>query len=344
MKIKEFQNYLKTEDIDYTLFFSNPTDRIDFNFLYFSGFDSGILLITQNDIVLITSQMEYPRAKKEAKIKKIIARYNPFEYINKIKAKKVGLNYERVSLNSKSRIKKYLKLKNFVDISKKCDELRLTKTPKEINYTKKACKITDGIFEEIINNFNFKTELEVANKIHSLMGGDGLLNLSFNPIVANAKNSGIAHSSLTKNKLKKGFLVMDFGVIYENYCSDLTRTFYIGKPSKKEIEDYNLVLDAQLKAISLIKINKPVSELDKVVKDMLGKRFIHSLGHGIGLRIHEAPSIYHLSKEIFKENMIFTIEPGIYNRNYGIRIEDDILLKKNKIEILTKSSKELITL
>jgi Xaa-Pro aminopeptidase len=119
---------------------------------------------------------------------------------------------------------------------------------------------------------------------------------------------------------------------------------YIGKPSKNEIKDYNLVLNAQLKAISLIKIGKSVSELDKVIRRMLGKRFIHSLGHGIGLRIHEAPSIHHLSKEIFKENMIFTIEPGIYNKNYGIRIEDNILLKKNKIEILTKSSKELIIL
>jgi Xaa-Pro aminopeptidase len=343
MKLKEFQNYLKKEEIDYTLFFSNPTDRIDFNFLYFSGFDSGILLITQNNIVLITSKMEYPRAKKEAKVKNIISKSNPFEYINKIKAKKIGLNYERVTLNSKSRIKKYLKVKRFVDISKKCDELRLTKTTKEIEYTKKACNITDKIFKEIINNFNFKTELEVANKIHSLMRDYGL-KISFDPIVANAKNSGIAHSSVTKNKIKKGFLVIDFGFIYENYCSDLTRTLYIGKPSKNEIKDYNLVLNAQLKAISLIKIGKSVSELDKVIRRMLGKRFIHSLGHGIGLRIHEAPSIHHLSKEIFKENMIFTIEPGIYNKNYGIRIEDNILLKKNKIEILTKSSKELIIL
>ena len=341
MRINEFKEYLNSNDIDYALFSSNNIDNLDYNFLYFSGFDTGILLIDKNNAKLFVSEMEYPRAIKESRIKNIIPVKNSvFEHISKIKAKKVGLNYDKISLKSRSNISKYLKKVKFVDISNECDELRSIKTKDEINYIKKACNYTDKIYDNILSNFNFKTELELYNNILSLIRDYGL-NESFSPIVANAKNSGIAHSNASKNKLRKGFLVLDFGVKYKNYCSDLTRTVYIGKPSKKEIDDYNLVLDSQLKAIDMLECDKNVSEIDNFIRKKLGKRFIHSSGHGIGLRIHESPSISFKSKEIFKENMTFTIEPGVYSNKYGIRIEDDILLRKDKIEILTKSNKEL---
>ncbi len=343
MNLKKLQSYLKDKDINYAIFFSNSTDKIDYNFLYFSGFDTGVLLVTKNNIFLLISKMEYFRAKKETNLKNIIiVKEDPFEYINKnFKAKKIGLNYDRISLKSKLKIKKYFKNIKFIDVSNKYEELRLTKTEEEISYIKKSCNVTSKIFNEIIANFNFKTELDIANKLYSLMRDYGLKE-SFLPIVASGKNSGIAHHSITKNKLKKGFLVIDFGVRYKNYCSDLTRTLYLGKPSKKEIDDYNLLLDTQLKVIESIKVNKKVAEIDKIARDILGKRFLHSLGHGLGLRIHEAPNISSKSKERFKENTIFTIEPGIYNKNYGIRIEDDILLRKNNVKILTKVNKELI--
>lgn len=341
MKLKEFQSYLKNEDIDYALFFSNPTDKVDHNFLYFSRFDTGILLISKDNVILFTSEMEFRRAEKESNIKNIMVKEDPFDYIKKLKAKKIGLNYDRISLISKSKINKYLKNVKFADVSKKCDELRSTKTEKEIEYIKKSCMFIDKIFNEVINNFNFKTEMKLANKMYSIMRDYGLEE-SFSPIVTSSKNSGMAHHSITNDKIKKGFLVLDFGVKYKNYCSDLTRTLYVGNPTKKEIEDYNLVLDSQLKAISMIKIDKKVAEVDKIIRNSLGKRFLHSLGHGIGLRIHEAPSISYKSEETFKENMVFTIEPGIYDNKYGIRIEDDILLNKNNIKILTKTKKELI--
>ncbi|MBI2667271.1 aminopeptidase P family protein [Candidatus Woesearchaeota archaeon] len=341
MKLKEFQDYLNNEDIDYALFFSNSADKIDHNFLYFSNFDTGILLISKNDIILFTSEMEHKRAEKESIIRNIMVKEDPFDYINKLKAKKIGLNYDRISLISKSKINKHIKNVKFADVSKKCDELRLTKTEKEIDYLKKSCKFIDKIFNEIINNFNFKTEIKLANKMYSIMRDYGLEE-SFSPIVASSKNSGMAHHTISKDRIKKGFLVLDFGVKYKNYCSDLTRTLYVGKPTKKEIEDYNLLLDSQLKAINMIKINNKVAEVDKIIRNDLGKKFLHSLGHGIGLRIHEAPSISYKSEETFKENMVFTIEPGIYDNKYGIRIEDDILLNKNNIKILTKTTKELI--
>jgi len=141
--------------------------------------------------------------------------------------------------------------------------------------------------------------------------------------------------------------VIDFGVKYKGYCSDITRTIYLGRPKKAEKKIYNLVLSSQLKAIEKIKENILCSEADKQARKVLGKYkkiFIHGLGHGIGIEPHELPNLSTKSTDKFKQKMVFTIEPGIYSSHkFGIRIEDDILLDKN-IKILTKTNKNLITI
>jgi Xaa-Pro aminopeptidase len=162
--------------------------------------------------------------------------------------------------------------------------------------------------------------------------------LAFNPIVASGKNSSLPHYNAENIKLRKGFCVIDFGVKYKSYCSDITRTFYIGKPTKKEIEEYEKVLFVQEKCIKMIKqgtkAEKPYLFAKKELKNM-----IHGLGHGVGVEIHESPNLLEGSKDILLKNMVFTIEPGNYNK-YGIRIEDTVLLK-SKAEILTRIDKKL---
>ncbi len=146
-------------------------------------------------------------------------------------------------------------------------------------------------------------------------------------------------------KIKKGFCVIDFGVKYKGYCSDITRTIYVGKPSKKEQQIYNTLLNIQKNTINQIIQNKKCPELYNFVNESLGKYkkyFTHGLGHGVGVEIHEMPNLTLNSRDKIKNNMIFTIEPGIYfPRKFGIRIEDTILFKNRPIQ-LTKTSKDLI--
>ena len=179
-------------------------------------------------------------------------------------------------------------------------------------------------------------EYEVKNK------GCGL---AFPTIVASGKNSSKAHHQTENTKLKKGFCVIDFGIRYKNYCTDTTRTIYLGKPSKKEIKLYNLLLNIQKNIIKKIKLNEKCSELFKEANKNLGKYakyFTHGLGHGFGIKIHELPNLTEKSMDRIKENSVFTIEPGIYSKNSGIRIEDDILVTKDNVEILTKIDKKLL--
>ena len=132
---------------------------------------------------------------------------------------------------------------------------------------------------------------------------------------------------------------MDLGVKHKNYCSDITRTVYLGKPSKKEKDDYNKVLKLQEELIKSKELD--AKKLDSKARKILGKDFIHGLGHGIGIEIHEKPLLTQKTKDKLKNNMVFTIEPGLYKKQ-GIRIEDDILIKNNKKIQLTKTRKNLI--
>ena len=211
----------------------------------------------------------------------------------------------------------------------------------------KACKITDRILKLLMDEIKknkFKTELDIYNYIKQETKNNNC-RLAFKPIVAIGKNAAEIHHKASTTKIKKGFLVIDFGVKYNDYCSDCTRTFYIGKPSKKEKEIYNLVLKAQETAINHIKKGIYAADIDLITRAVLQdyfRNFIHGTGHGVGKMVHQAPGIYPKSKSILKENQIITIEPGLYFKNkLGIRIEDTILIK-NKAIILTKTTKKLI--
>jgi Xaa-Pro aminopeptidase len=210
---------------------------------------------------------------------------------------------------------------------------------------KKACEINDIIFKEIINNFYFKTEKNISNYIKKRFK-DFKVKQAYNPIVAN--NCSIIHPKSRNKKLSNGFLVLDFGCKYKNYCSDMTRTIFLGKADDNEKYFYNLVLSCQNKCIKKLRINYPYCDLELYSRILLKdykQYFIHSLGHGIGEKIHETPKINAISQYKIKKNDFITIEPGIYfknkNKEIGIRIEDTIYIG-NKIEILSKSSKKLI--
>lgn len=212
----------------------------------------------------------------------------------------------------------------------------------KLPYLKKACSYTDRIFTKIISNFSFKTEKQLANFILKQIKSLGL-KPSFPPIVSSYKNYHDIHHQPKNDKLKR-FVIIDFGLKYKGYCSDMTRTVFVGKPSQRDKKLYSLVLKTQQKTIQKIKLGQKYQDLDAYSRKIMGsnsKFFRHALGHGVGRKIHQKPKVSRNSKDKIKLNDTITIEPGIYKKNrFGIRIEDTLYLGR-KPQILTKSSKKL---
>lgn len=221
------------------------------------------------------------------------------------------------------------------------------KTKQEIAYIKKACQITDSIFSKILTlDLKQLTEIELRDFI-LLEIKKRKVKPSFPPIVSSGKNAGNEiHPQPTSQRLS-GFVILDFGVIYERYMSDMTRTIFVGTPTKEDEMIYDIILRGELLGMYHSRAGVSCAAVDSVVRQSLGKYkkyFIHMLGHGVGTKIHEEPKLYFkLTKPVLKENMIITIEPGIYMKNKrGIRIEDTCVITKESCIPLTKSPKELL--
>ena len=353
MGIKELQRYMKKKRIDFCLFYNIDSGRMDLNLFYFSGYKGiGALVIGTDKSHLVAPAMEYERARKykiktyKWKKERLFELIHKLNRKNRIRNKRVGISKENFTLKAYSQFKKHFKKNRTADISDICLKLREIKTKTEIKTIRKACNITEAILKKCFEQFkNFKTELDVASFLE-YETKKANCELAFKPIVASGNNSSMPHYEPKNNKLKKGFCVIDFGIKYKEYCSDMTRTIYIGNPSKKELMIYNLLMNAQNKVINSIKENVKCSRLVETAKNNLGKYkkyFIHGLGHGIGLAVHESPNLKEKSKDLLKSGMVFSVEPGIYfPKKFGIRIEDDVLVKKNEKEVLTKITKNLL--
>jgi len=234
------------------------------------------------------------------------------------------------------------------------DNLRVIKDEKEISAIEKACQLGDKTFKYILKKIKLGvSEKELANEIEFFIRKRGA-GISFLPIVAFGTNSAIPHHAPTNNKLTNNQIVLlDFGVKLNNYCSDMTRTVFFGQPTPKQKRIYQTVLKAQSLAIKILNTKYLIhntikaSEVDRVARDYIiskgYKTIPHSVGHGIGIDVHESPHISPKSKDVLKNGMVFSIEPGIYLENFGgVRIEDLIVLDEDKVKVLTKSSKDLI--
>ena len=215
------------------------------------------------------------------------------------------------------------------------------KTKSEIAKTKKACQVTDGIFKKITSNFKFKTEIELRDFILAEIKKRGL-KPSFPPIVTSGTRAGNEiHPQSTPARLT-GFVIIDFGIVYQKYMSDMTRTIFIGTPSKTDRILYEKVLESKTESEKLVIAGTKTAFADLRAREVLGSHnryFIHMLGHGVGTRIHEAPRLYwKKTRSIFKKNMIVTVEPGIYMpKKLGIRIEDTGVVTQKGFQPLTHS-------
>lgn len=227
------------------------------------------------------------------------------------------------------------------------EKIMAVKIEKEREYMRKAAHATDMIFTELIQQWHgFFTEMDAANFLLREMADRGL-EPSFSPIVASGANASNPHHHPACNKIEHGFCIIDFGVRFNGYCSDMTRTICVGTPTKEEKDIYQTLLHAQKETTARVLPGVKTGALDLYCRATLGqalnKEFIHSLGHGLGSQVHEWPRVGQKEDVRLEEGMVITIEPGVYQKDaYGIRIEDDILVTKDGYETLTKSKKELL--
>ena len=226
------------------------------------------------------------------------------------------------------------------------EELMTVKLTPEIARIRAACRMTDGLFRSLIRAWHsFMTETDAARFLLERMAAAGA-EPSFPPIIASGSHAASPHHVSQPTRLSRGFCVIDMGVRLAGYCSDMTRTIYLGTPSKKERELYERVKKAQAETVKKIRAGIPARELDVFCRSRLGealsREFIHGLGHGVGTQVHESPRVTGKSEDVLVAGMVITIEPGVYREGaYGIRIEDDILVKNRGSEILTKTPRRL---
>lgn len=273
------------------------------------------------------------------------------DFLKKEKIQKLGFESEYMTINQYMNWKKRLKIR-LKPISNVDSILRLAKTDEEIDHMIMAQRCAEDALKKIMKKLKAgKTEKQISDEIEIAAYGYGQENevrISFKPIVGFGTNSAIPHHQNTNKKFKKGDIVLvDMGFKHAGYCSDMTRTFFTKTPSDFEGKIYNTVLKAQMEAIKHMKIGNTGGNCDKVARDIIAKagykdHFGHSLGHGIGLEVHESPSISPGSRDTLMENCVITSEPGIYLPDqFGIRIEDMIHVTQKGPVNMTKYPKKL---
>ncbi len=230
-------------------------------------------------------------------------------------------------------------------------ELRRRKGPEEVELIKKAQEITDWLFRWVLENLRpgSMTERDLALEMEYQMRKRGADGPAFGTIVAFGPNSALPHYRPGDAVIDKGVLLLDFGAQFKGYASDMTRTIFLGQPPSDFRELYEAVLEAQKRGIEAAKPGVPCKEVDEAARGLLrekglDKLFVHGLGHGVGLDVHELPRVSYLSEDTLEGGEVITVEPGVYlEGRFGIRIEDMVWVQEEP-QVLTKSLKELIVL
>ncbi|WP_368872546.1 M24 family metallopeptidase [Staphylococcus haemolyticus] len=326
------------------------------NLFYFTGYRSEpherlfALLITANgDQTLYCPKMEVEEVKNspfEGKIIGYLDTENPFE-IDPLSFNKLLIESEHLTVKRQRELTQNFGVQHYGDIDQTIKELRNIKNESEIENIREAAKLADKCIE--IGTEFLKvgvTEREVVNHIENEIKKFGVSEMSFDTMVLFGDHAASPHGTPGERKLVKDeYVLFDLGVIYNHYCSDMTRTVKFGTPSEEAQTIYNIVLEAETNAIEAIRAGVPLQDIDKIARDIIsdagyGDYFPHRLGHGLGLEEHEYQDVSSTNSNLLEAGMVITIEPGIYVPNVaGVRIEDDILVTENGYEILTHYDK-----
>jgi len=360
-KLQQLQSYLQEQNID-AAFVTTPD-----NVFYFSGFKSnpherllGVMVFKEAEPFLICPKMEVPDAISAGWNYEAVGHLdtdNAWEVLaNAIKSRGVDLSSiaiekSHLTVERLEALQQFYPQANFVRLDHKINDLRVIKDQAELEKMREAAHLADFAIEvgckEIAEG---KTEMEILTAIENAIRQKGY-SMSFETMVLSGPKAASPHGTPGDRKIQKGdFILFDLGVIYEGYCSDITRTVAFGEPTNEQIAIYQAVRNANENAIAAVKPGIRAMDLDKIARDTIadagyGEYFTHRLGHGLGISVHEFPSVTGTNEMVLLPGMVFTIEPGVYNTEIaGVRIEDDVVVTADGVEVLTKFTKELIIL
>lgn len=329
------------------------------NVRYLTGFSgsNGIAVLTENKLYFLTDGRYAEQSETEcAGCEILITSGNLYDLLNNIieheKIKQLGYEAETLTVQQFQHYKEKLHAALF-STEGYIETFRQIKSEDEIQKIKSAVRIANESFLTVLDQIHEGVrEIELAAELDYQMRKHGAEKNSFDTICVSGQNSSLIHGSPTSKKIQKGdAILMDFGCIYEGYCSDMTRTVFLGEPGEEEQKVYRAVQNMQQNCLNLLKAGvaakMPDEYIQRALKEAGYEGFMnHSTGHSLGLEVHEAPSLSVRSDEILKENMLMTCEPGIYlPGKIGVRIEDLVVIKKDGIENLTEEiTKEMIVL
>lgn len=340
------------------LLFNTSETLLSFNVRYITGFtgSEAAILLTREGRHLFTDGRYKTQAKEQAPGFRIhVVRNKLSSLVRSIAAagiRKLGIEADRVSYDFVSALNRKLPKLKVVPIDKRyLEHLRSCKTPEEKAKIKHAAHIASMACREIIGRgISGKTEIAVAAELEMEMRRNGAEAVAFESIVASAERSALPHAEPTDRVIGKGELVIiDYGCRLDGYHSDETVTCLTGKPSAEQKKIHKAVYDAHMRALEAVKPGMHAREIDAVARLSIaasgyGKYFLHGLGHGVGLEIHEPPFLSPRGRGALEEGMIFTIEPGVYIENLGgVRLESLVYLDRQGPEILSEMPKDLIS-
>lgn len=358
-RLEKVQTWMKSQDIQVS-FITSPE-----NVFYLSGYYCdpherllGLAIFQDEDPFLVCPAMEKPAAKKSGWDSEIIGLSdidNPWNLIQKAMkqrinhASKVAIEKGHMNVERYEELRKLFPGSTFVAAEAKLQRLRMIKDKHELKTIEEAAALADYAIEAGVSEIKEgKTELEVLSAIEYTLKQKGVSEMSFATMVLSGTNGADPHGEPGLTKIKKGdFVLFDLGVVVDRYCSDITRTVACGDINDKQKEIYDTVLKAQLTAINASKPGVTAAEVDLAARHVIadagyGDYFTHRLGHGLGLGVHEFPSMTETNRLVLEEGMVYTIEPGIYVPEVaGVRIEDDVCITADGVKVLTKYPKEL---
>ncbi|EAF8142999.1 aminopeptidase P family protein [Listeria monocytogenes] len=357
--IDVLQNWLKDQGAEVG-FLTDPE-----NIAYFSGYHSephervlGLAVFSDSEPFLFTPALEVEDVRGGDWTHPAYGyndTENPFTIIaDEIKKRvanpsKFAIEKKHMSVDRYEQLGGLFSGSSFIPIEHKIEQIRLIKTVAELKILKEAALLADYAVQVGVDEIaEGKTEAEIVAKIEYEMKKKGVTAMSFDTMVLTGKNGALPHGTPGETKIKKGDLVLfDLGVVHKGYCSDITRTVAFGDISDEQKKIYDTVLEAQIAAVEKVKAGVKASEIDLTARNIIreagfGDYFPHRLGHGLGASVHEFPSITETNSMELQENMVFTIEPGIYVPGVaGVRIEDDLVVTKDGVQVLTEFPKTL---
>ncbi|SNR86648.1 Xaa-Pro aminopeptidase [Anaerovirgula multivorans] len=348
-RIEKARDVLHEKGLDAILIYKPENRR------YFSGFTgtTGYVIITKTEAKFITDFRYIQQAQNQCP---------DFQIVEISKSELLTNIIEKIHINTLGVEEEFFTYGNAIDLQSKLNnvslmglggaltKIRSIKEEKELKFIEKAADLGDKGFAHVLDLIKPGVkELDIALELEFFMRKHGASSSSFNFIVASGTRSSLPHGVASDKLIEEGdFVTLDFGCIYEGYCSDMTRTLVVGEANDKQKKIYSIVLKAQKTALESVKTGITGKELDTIAREIIekegyGQYFGHGLGHGVGMEIHELPHVNTMGDVAMEPGMVITIEPGVYLPDFGgVRIEDLVVVTESGYKVLSKTPKELI--